>query len=356
MDLPFVYSVIVVLIVLCLLFPKSKGLQFTTIAYLAFLAIFRSVSVGTDYEFYVYDFQKYMPGKVEYEWERTETGFMMLIYWFRSICNSYVVFYGLLYAIFQYGVLKLAKVRGVALPWVLFAYFFFGFYFRSLNGVRQFFAIGAVLLATPFLYSRQYKKFAIVTLLISLLFHHSCIIMLLLLPLHYYANKTIALNKSLLYVVIVLSYLFFFVGRNFLYSWFQPLENLVMLDNYAHYVMNGEYREDISNITSTVYTIYAMIIVYCSKNNNYRFELLAVVLSFVIFNVASIMAVAMGRLFLNFNIFLCVLIPLFIQGRMDFKKVLFLVSTLCVSFSTFYVQFIAGNNSEVKPYLFIFSI
>lgn len=357
-DFPIEYILISILCICCFFQKRSnRHIGVLTILFMVAVAIFRGEGVGTDYAVYIYDFEKFSPGKVEYEWERTEKGFMYLIYLFRNIVDNYVLFYAILHIIFIAGVYKVCRFKNLNWGVALFVLFFFGFYFRSLNAIRQFFGIGLVLIAVPLLYKEEYKKYMVYTLIVSLLFHATATIMLFLVPLHIITKQQIGLKKTYLYSILISSYLFFFFGRNFLYSVFAPLEQLALIDNYSHYVMNGEYREDLSNVTSTIYTIYALIAVYCSdvsKSGKYRFELLAVITSYVIFNLASIMAVSMGRLFLNFNIFLCFLVPLFAQEKKTFKTVLFIIATVCVSFATFYVQFISGNNSEIKPYYTIF--
>ncbi len=128
------------------------------------------------------------------------------------------------------------------------------FLFNSFNGIAQYLAAAIYLLAIPYIYKRQFWKYALVVA-ICCMFHTSAII---LLPIYFIALNRVDSIKGLLTSLFVLICLI--IAYNSLGS----IINVTgMLDNYMFVVEEGHHGVNI--ITITINCVPAALALYASR-------------------------------------------------------------------------------------------
>lgn len=356
-GIPGIYVILLVILFLYRLFPKSNALYYTSVFALVCVTVLRGVEVGTDYPGYIMDLEYYNSvEKVLNTTSRTEKGFYWLLYYSNRLGIHYLILFGGMFITTLWAILRLANYNKCDKSWVLLLFYMMGFYFMSFNIIRQMFAISIILLAVPWLFKKKYVLFAGVTIFTSLLFHSSEMLFLLLIPLHWYVSKdNIKLNKKVLYIGVIGSFVMYYVAQRFLFVYaLQLLALLGMGDTYSIYIKLAADRETIGYTTSMLYTILALIIIYLKNPKTCIFETYAVVVSIVIFNLTNVMAAFAYRLFIDFNIFILFLIPLMLGELKIKEKRYFMVVIICFCSVMFTYKYYLNNHGQVKPYYFIF--
>lgn len=353
---PFIYTVISVLTILCLIFRRSKiGIAGAIIlsVMMAFVAIFRGDYVGSDYENYIYIYNHTDNlSATDIKGGTIDAGFAALILFFKAFGFSHVFFYGFCYLLFFGGLIKYCKFIKADLVYCIFFFYFLGYYFNSFNILRQMLAIGIVLFIIPLLYKRKYILYIALLVLIALI-HKSVLLCVLLVPIYIMSQKK-ELNKTLLSIVLIGSYVVYYIGMTYFYHYLALLMHVFnVTDSFGQYVENGELRQEIGNLTSTAYTLFAFLLIICKNKKTYRFETNTVVLSYALFNVGNLLMVQGIRIFMWFNIFAVALLPLMILEKNTKYRTLFQIASLVMALSLFVIQYVIGNNNEVKPYYMI---
>lgn len=353
---PFIYTVLSVLAILCLILRRSKiGIAGAIIlsVMMAFVAFFRGDYVGSDYENYIYIYNHANNLKAtDITGDTIDIGFAALILFFKAFGFGHVVFYGFCYLVFWGGVIKYCRFIKADLIYSIFFFYFLGYYFNSFNILRQMMAIGIVLFIIPQLYKRKYFIFIMLLILIALV-HKSVLLCLLLVPIYIISQKK-EINKTFLTIILICSYAIYYIGMTYFYQYLTLLMHVLnVTDSFGQYVENGELRQEIGNLTSTAYTLFAFLLIFCKNKKTYRFETNTVVLSYALFNVGNLLMVQGIRIFMWFNIFAVPLLPLMILEKNTKYRTLFQIASLVMVLSLFVIQYVIGNNNEVKPYYMI---
>ena len=354
---PFIYAVLSIGAILCLLIRRSKiGRPCIIIlsVLLAAVAIFRGELVGNDYESYIYVYNHTNDFKAtDLTGKTIDVGFAALILLFKSFGFNFVVFFGFCYFVFWAGVLRLVKFLKVDEAYGIFFLFFLGYYFDSFNVIRQIMAIGMLLMFIPLLYKKKYVLFSLFIFLIYTL-HKSVLLCLLLIPIYMISQKR-DINKCLLAIVLLASYAVYYVGTTYFYQYATVLMQVLgFSDGFGAYVENGELRQEIGNTTSTVFTLFALLILLCKDKTTYRFETNAVILSYALFNVGSLFMVFAIRIYMWYNIFAIVLLPSMIKEKGTRHRALFTILCYVIVLSLFVIRYVTGNYNDIKPYYLVF--
>ena len=320
---------------------------------MAVVAIFRGDYVGSDYENYIYIYNHANNLKAtDISGDTIDIGFAALILIFKSFGFSHVLFYGFCYLFFFGGVIEYCRFIKADIVYSLFFFYFLGYYFCSFNILRQMMAIGVVLLIIPLLYKRKYILYILLLILIALI-HKSVLLCLLLIPIYIFSQKK-EINKPLLTIILIGSYAVYYVGITYFYQYLTLLMHMLnVTDSFGQYVENGELRQEIGNLTSTAYTLFAFLLLICKNKKSYRFETNTVVLSYALFNVGNLLMVQGIRIFMWFNIFAVALLPIMILDKNTKYRKLFQIACLVMVLTLFVIQYVIGNNNEVKPYSLI---
>lgn len=349
MDLPIEYLIIPIWLLVCLFLQKNKLILYALIIYMACIAMFRGAEVGTDYPKYIDTFN-YVTSEnviVLSGLESIELGFLYEMLFFKSFSDNPFAFYALQFLIFLGGFWYYCRYKKADYVWSLLLFFLIGFYFRSFNTIRQFMAIGLMMFCLPLVEEKKYYKFIIFTLIISIFFHLSGLIFLILLPIKCWVEKGRLNNRLVLGGLLISTYLLFFINHAFLYN-----VNLFgfLGERFNQYFFSGADREKVTNITATVYTLYALVVLFCSDFKNYKYEVTSFIFSVMIFNVLNLVNVHASRLALGIMIVICPLTCRLIQDKKSKYRLLFTLFSVAVGTALFVSQFVVSNGSEVKPY------
>lgn len=332
-------------------FPKSKWPFFIIMAYMTFLGVFRGLEVGTDHAGYESDFyilNSYKSMNVIFH--RFEIGYVSLILFFKQFSNDYLWFTGLTFLIPMACTMFFVKKYKINHAWALFVFYFMGFYFDSMNLMRQYMAICSIAAFTYLLKKQEYKKFALVVFVFSIAFHMSSLIMLLLIPLFYFFDqKHYYITKKWLYILIISSYLLFYIGPKVLAPAILAIMNVLPIDAFSGYISSYDIEEK-SNTLVTVYTIYALLLVYYNKSTKNNAELMCLVFFIMSYNVFNMFGTYAFRAVLPFKYYMIAFIPLLFSFNKSNSVRLLKIITIVFVIATFVVSFVIGNINEINPY------
>lgn len=135
--------------------------------------------VGTDYNYrYVGDFNKIANGLTV---DNLEIGFVILIkfcllfttnsQWLFVITSALITFF-IMFTIFKYSKIPIVSIA---------IFFFGGFFFQSLNMIRQFLAMSIILFGYKYLLERKKVPLFLLSLVIAFFIHSSSIVMIVIL-------------------------------------------------------------------------------------------------------------------------------------------------------------------------------
>ena len=322
---------------------------------MSILAMFRSITVGTDTAGYEQDFYLIhdMSNYKDVIFHKFEPGYAWAIIQYKKISSDYMGFISLTWIPFILGILKFIYDSKVWLAFSLYLLVMLGFYFYSMNGMRQMMACAMILATFPWLQAKKYFIFGIWTVTISLLFHRSEIVYLILIPLHYYTNRNKIISKKFLYLSIISSFLIFYIGNTLLKEYLALLT--LFLDEgeyYAGYILNE--REEYGNLQSMMFSGFALLTVYCKTPQTYKFETYMFVLSIVIFNVFNTLSQFGIRLYYNFHFIAIFLLSQMVCDKQTKYRKLFFVAIIVFCTVLFVHKFVINNNSDCNPYFFRF--
>lgn len=232
---------------------------------------FRSFDIGTDTSTYAYLF-------VTDSMESFETGFQILGSFVHLMTND-PVFFLLFISLVTNGLIVFSIYRISSQPFIsVFCYMALYYYFQSFNAMRQYLAIGIILVSYSFLRQSKFFKYLIGATL-AVFFHNSAIVGFLLWPYHFIkisSKGPINILKSLfvpflLGGVVTITFNF---GLNFLTSLFPK---------YLVYLQMADFSGiDVVQqivINSTIFFAYILF----TDNREYIFPLgTATAISFLI--------------------------------------------------------------------------
>lgn len=339
---------------------KNQKIIYIVLGMLPFIIVagFR-YNVGTDYLYrYVTDFNKIANG---IDVENLEIGFKAIIKFcliFSKDSQLLFIITSIMITFFIiYGINKNSK--NILISVLIFG--IGGFFFQSLNLVRQFLAMTIVFFAYQYLLEKKKIIWYILAVIIATLIHNSSIIMLCLI----FCRKRI-LFKPWLTILIMAAVLLF--GEQIFELMTVAIEN-TRFDVY----LIGKYAKGFtSNLYNLVNLIlYAvMYICYRVKNKNQKEKITQEDRLFIniqalalIFTVMSSMHMLFSRISYYFMIFQILSVPYFIEttkikevhlGENGTKKVLYGFVIIFFLTLTFYTN-VLHNDNEPLPYISVFS-
>ncbi|MFW6008541.1 MAG: EpsG family protein [Nanoarchaeota archaeon] len=222
-------------------FSINKHLNIFHIVALIFITVivgFR-YEVGTDWEVYKdwFAYFKQNP-QISFQDQFMEPGYFYINRWFADLGLDYTSVFLLIGFFSWFFIFK--SVPNIILPVVLFFLFTDQYFFWSLNGVRQFFAIAVFLFAIKFVISRNFFYY-LLFILIGALFHVS---ILLLIPIYFIPFHKIY-NQKIWIIAFTIS--LFFTQSQFLIIHFQnfiidAMEQVPVVGKYVKYFETEHYE------------------------------------------------------------------------------------------------------------------
>lgn len=249
---------------------KSKILKIIYIAIGIFLpcimSALRADTVGTDMQVYIKrwfniaedssSFSEYI-GSVN----STEYGYLFLNYIISKIPNSFQFFLFITQLLTILPFTIIAYKRKNINPTILMAFYLIFFYSITLNMARQSLSLSFSMLALYFMLEKK-NTAAILTFIISILFHSSAIIGLIIPILYFTRNQKI--HTPLFIILLILTFVFLF---NFQETTNFLLNAKIIPDKYIIY--NSEYileEIDIPIVKIFFYILFALPAFFARKN------------------------------------------------------------------------------------------
>lgn len=230
-------------------------------------------------------------------------------------------------------------------------YFLTGFFFHSLNIMRQYLAISVLLFSYRYLVDKRYIAY-IISVIVALLLHSSSIVIIIAMFLC--DREVFDLKRT-----IIVSVLLLVCGK---YVWQFVVDVIVNHTRFAVYI-GSEFDKTQLRISDIVVNgILYLIIYYLYKNTKevgrkekFFLNMQACSLFFMIS--ASTMYL-LFRISFYFGIFNIISIPYFLKkSNLEAKKKIVLLAILMITlFGNIYKTNIKANADEVRPYKTIFNV
>ena len=346
------YWILLSIIILCIIKYTNRKIVYIAIVYITVLAVFRDISVGTDFMGYEEDFVIINESTSLNDIRHTfEPGFIYAMRVYKKFSQNYLLFISLLYIPSILSTLKFVNDHNVNWAFAIFFYVTLGHYFQTYNIMRQMMVISLCLSYLPFLYKKKYGIFAGLIIITSLLFHRSELLILTFIPIYYWVDKHTTIYKNLLYVGLALSFSVFYIGNTFFKTFFANLTLLMLSDeHYANYILSE--NEDSGNMTSLMYTLLGFIIVYVKNPKTYRFQTYIYIFSIIIYNIFNTFSLYATRVSFPFMMMGIVLLPQMIMESKTMYRKLFVITTIVFSLGLFFNRYYFHNAGAVNPYIF----
>lgn len=330
-----------------------------SIAGMVFLSTFRALSVGGDIYFYHMFYSRLPDGNVA--WFTYEPGYKAL---------NYILVYAGIYIRGMFFVIALF----VSICFVLFVnkfssnklmslllYIMFGIFGQSLSALRQFIAIGFILLALIFISDKKIWK-SIIFISCACLFHYSAIICFIIIPLRY-----IKFNKWWILGSISFVALFFILLPYTL----KTLESLLpSLNYYSRYYSENSILFKPTNLFNILYSlgmIAIFAVLYLARfkwfkdeleNDEYYTFFLSLFLIVPLIRIAGFIVgleALLNRINMYFFFLLIVLVPRFLSCFKNFNHNEWLVAMTYIGAIIYMILIYAVHDScSVTPYIFWF--
>ena len=354
--MPLTYIIMLMFSVIVLLiaqkFKENKIIRIVAyiLAGLSFFVVSAvRYDVGTDYFFrYAPDYIKMGQG---IDINNLEIGYKLIVYLCLLITKDYVILFAVTSAIIIgltfYTIYKESPYPVLSVV----IYFLAGFFFHSLNLMRQYLAISILLFSYRYLIDKKYIVF-LISLVIAFLLHSISIIFLIALLL---CDKEVFDLKR----TIIISILLFVFGK---YIWQYIVDFIVSQTRFAVYIGSIFDKTQLRIYDIIVNTILYIIIYYLYKNTKdvgrkekFFLNMQACSLFFMI--LASTMYL-LFRLSFFFGIFNIISIPYFLKkSEIETKKKVMIIVIIIVTLGWNITRTnIIGNADEVRPYKTIFTV
>ena len=317
---------------------KKQKWKLSAIIFVATLTIVTTLrfQVGSDYDLYVYWYGRVIPTSLS---ETIATNpqsllFAVLQYFLRQISDNpgLLMFVSALLILipFAWAVQRLSRFQIKS----YFLFYCLGFFFLSLNAVRQSISVSILMLA--FSFQKESKKLFAILSLISYLFHSSALIALVVLML---ANK-IKLNKFSVFGIVLLTV---------------PLHLIIRIPEFVALIgrLDDRYVSHLRSapagygtLLNISYLLVVFLILFANVNSTEDKEhLMYVLIGISLFSLA-VSSYILSRLVPYFTIYLTIIIPSILSGskNKDYLRLGISVSTL------FYFFFYGQHYDQVIPY------
>ena len=306
-------------------------------------------NVGVDY-FYTYAPHYFKLGH-GLDAHHIEIGYMVI----EKFCLLFTKDYQLLFAVTSaiiigltfYTIYKESPYPALSVA----IYFLIGYFFHSLNIMREYLAISVLLFSYKYLIKKNYIKW-IISVIIAFLLHSTSLIFVAAILL---CDREIFDLKR----TIIISILLFVFGR---YVWEILVDLVISKTRFISYIGSKFDKQDIRTLDIIVNSILYIIIYYLYKNTKEvgRLEkfFLNVQALALFFMVSAATMYLLFRLSFYFGIFNIISIPYFLK-KSDINKrdkiilIAVLMTTLCTNI---YITNIKGNKDRVSPYKIVFNV
>lgn len=345
------YIILLVLLIIYCFKRNSKPLGLIVIGYMILLGMMRGLEVGTDHLGYFEDFLQlkrfdHYELVIRHRWEE---GFVACILLFKKFSNDYLTFSSLLFPPTILGLVYFIRKNHVPMAYALLSMFMLGIYFTAYNAIRQYLALALVLAFIDLVYQKKYVKFAVVTLVVALMFHHSTVLLLLLIPFHIYSEKHKVCKKKVLYIAIVASWCMFFTGKLFMQNTLTMITAIVGMNEFDGYIEGWE-EEDIGNLTATMYTLFTLILIYCQGKKQTSFVTICFSSFAILFNIFQMMSTQSGRVAFPFMCFWMIAIPVALMDKTTKHRKLLFLATIVFCVGYFLRSYYFSNQGDINPY------
>ena len=300
---------------------KVTKVLFAILAVLPFFIISAlRYDVGTDYFYrYVPDFNNIMNG---IEVNNLEIGFKLIIQFCLLFTENYqflfIITSGIIMALFSARIFKDSK--SILLSFCIF--FLAGFFFQSMNILRQYIAMGIIFFTSRFLISKKYHWF-ILGIIVAFFIHNSSIVGIILLLL---LNKEWFSPRN----IIVLALIILILGTPMM----NLFEQLISNTRFGVYINSSYDRGEMRKLTilsnTIIYaSIYVLYMIKKQNNNNQKEDIFFVNVQGItlIFILLSSKFYLLFRISYYFMIFQILSIPYFIK-TVDSKELVLVVEKL----------------------------
>ena len=208
----------------------------------------------------------------------------------------------------------------------IFMYIASGYFFVTMNGIRQSLAAGILVLATKYLIERDLKKYLFLVIFASL-FHQSALIMILI----YFLIESKPFSKTT-FIMIAGS-----VIGVMLFNELMPLLfKLLQGSNYEHYEqVFKDGTEQGANILRVFVAIVPVILAYLKKEDLVKYENINFFINMsiinLIFMIFSLKTWIFARFTIYFNLYNFILLPYIIKkwNNPKEKRILYVLFILC---------------------------
>lgn len=208
----------------------------------------------------------------------------------------------------------------------IFMYITSGYFFVTMNGIRQSLAAGILVLATKYLIDRNLKKYLLIVIFASLV-HQSALIMILV----YFIVRSKPFSKETFIMI------FGAVIGVMLFNELIPLLfKLLQGSNYEHYEqVFKEGTEQGANIFRVFVVMVPVILSYLKKEDLEKWKNGRVFINMAIINlifmIFSLKTWIFARFTIYFNLYNCILLPCIISksSNQKEKRILYLFFILC---------------------------
>ena len=247
-------------------------------------------------------------------------------------------------AITNFGVLYFAYFNSKNVTLSIFLYISLYFYFFSMNGVRQFVAIGIVLIASEFAKRRKIIPF-IVLILLAIGFHSTAIFALIL---WFVFDKKLS-KKMIFFIAILL------VGGVVVFDRLIPVI-VRLFPRYEIYLENSSGFQSGGVMAAVVYTIIFGVGIAAALDKNWyntgNKAILLIVGIASIFSIASFSIGILRRVCWMFEIYSIVLIPNLLYSKFYYRSRYYLYIFIVLMGSVYLVYCFSFNWNAVLPYKF----
>ncbi|MFC0013745.1 MULTISPECIES: EpsG family protein [Allobacillus] len=327
-------------------YEKEKLFFWVTFTILFLISALRGPQIGTDTANYIRGFKRISNAEYSnfFNVVRWEEGYVLFNKIISILSNSpqiIIIFTSLLILSCVFYFIN-RNSKNIIFSIYIFVTMFY--YFASFNIIRQFLAIGIILIAYKFILERRIVPFAALILFAST-FHGLAI---LFLPVYFlYGVKLNKLNT------IIITF-----GVTFFVYFFEKILNIIFefFPSYQWYV-DTDYFEGggiLTSLISASILVFGFLIRQITKiSKEYDFLLILTILSLLI-SLLSMKVSILNRFDYYFSVFNILFIPLAINSIEDKKtRIIIYYVVYCIAFLYFLARLIEGFHG-VTPYNFFF--
>lgn len=312
-------------------------------------------NVGTDYlsyydKFYYFEFESIFD--IFRYTNKFEPAYLLIMYISKTIFNSPYVFFFISSFLINALIFKAAWRRKSYIPVSYTCFLFLCLqYGYSLNIVRQFMAMGFILLAFEYIEKKQPMQYLLMILLATM-FHYTAIIVL---PFYVLSNDK--WRKKFIYIGI---FLVIFILTNL--KLIEKIIDLIpFLANYKKYInFNGSIN--LKNIFSVLFTNFPIILLMCvygrrlMKANKFNINYMFYCIVGILLKLLSFTAPHINRVSNYFDIVQIFLIPQIINFTTNkYEKLILKILIIIYGIFMFIYKFYICNGGEIFPYITMFS-